>query len=409
MVGLFVVGCFPLLRALSRPGLSWVLRVKARATHFGESSWSRSCRGRHVGCGVRSHATGAHCLRSVSSKPHAVGLSGVTLLPELVWPAVHLLCMGAWLSCCRQHYAWPVLLPWRRMRRLIDGLSCCRVCWAIGGRLRLCGGARTLSWRVLCWCVTHLMAGRGVVVYGPPHGGACCVGVRPPHGGACCLGVWPPSWLGVVWWCMAPHMVGHALVVCGPPHGGARCGGVWPRAWWGMVWWRVAPCWWGVVWWCVAPLMVGRAALVCDPLYGGACCAGLRCVVLCGVVCCGGVWALRGGACCVGVWPPSWWGVVCCVLARHVAVCYVALCCVVWWWCVALLMVGRAALVFGHPHGGACCVGVRCVVLCGIVCCGGVWLPSRWGVVWWCVAPLMVRHGVLCYVALQCVVLLWVV
>ena len=35
MVGLFVVGCFLLLPALSRPGLTWVLRVKARASRCG--------------------------------------------------------------------------------------------------------------------------------------------------------------------------------------------------------------------------------------------------------------------------------------------------------------------------------------------------------------------------------------
>ena len=276
-----------------------------------------------------------------------------------------------WVSGCR------VVASVRRGRFSCRGvlcasLSCCQVCWDIGGRLLLCCGARTPSWwGVLRCCVAHLMAGRGVVVYGPPHGGACCGRV------------WPPSWWGVLRWCVAPlmmgrgvvlwapHMLGNAVVVCSPPYGGAWCGGVWSRAWWGVVCWRVAPCWWGVVWWCVAPLMVGRAALMCGLPHGGACCVGVRRVVLCGVVCCGGVWPPHGGACHVGLSPPSWWGVVFCVVSRRPVVCCVALRCVVWWWCVAPLLVGLAA--FG--------CGVLC---CVVLCC-----------VWWCVAPRMVGRAVL--------------
>ena len=135
----------------------------------------------------------------------------------MIWPAMRSLCMGMWLSCCRQRYAWLVLLPWTPGRRLMAGLSCCRVCPAIGGRLRLFGGARTpLWWGVLRWCVAHLMAGRGVVVYGPPHGWAYCGGV------------WPPSWWDVLRWCVAPLMAGRGVGARGPPHGGACCGGVWP-------------------------------------------------------------------------------------------------------------------------------------------------------------------------------------
>ena len=133
-----------------------------------------------------------------------------------------------WLLCCRQHCAWPDSLPWRRLRRLMASLSCCRVCWAmvaIGGRLQLCGGARSPScWGVLLSCVAQLMVWRGAAVYCPPH-------VR-----ACCGGVWHPSWWGVL------------LSLCAPPHCGAWCGGVW------------SPAWWGVVWRCVAPRTVGRAA-----------------------------------------------------------------------------------------------------------------------------------------------------
>ena len=112
------------------------------------------------------------------------------------------------------------------------------------------------------------------------------------------------------------------------------------------------------------------------PQHGGACCVGVRCVVLCGVVCCDGLWPPPAGAGCVGVWPPSLWGVVCCVVSRCVAVCCVVLHCVVW-------------------RGGA------------------VWPPSWWGVPRWCVAPLLfalccvvlcgVALGVLCCMAVCCV------
>ena len=147
-------------------------------------------------------------------------------------------------------------------------------------------------WRsvaVVWWCIAPLMVGRVVVVCGPPHGVAWCGGV------------WPPSWWGVLWWCVVPLMVGCDVVVCGPLHAAAWRGGAWPLAggeWCGGVW---HPSRWRVLRWCVAPLMVG---LCCVML----CCAALRCVVLCcvalyGVVVCG---SPHGGVCCIGVWPPAW-------------------------------------------------------------------------------------------------------
>ena len=156
------------------------------------------------------------------------------------------------------------LLPWRRLRGLMAGLSCCQVCWAvvaIGGLLQLCGGARTPSWwGVQRCCVADLVVGHGVVVYGPPRCGVCC--------GVVCS----PSWWGVLRWCVPPLMVGRGVVVCGPFHGGACCGGVCLSAW----------C--GVLHWCVVRLMLGRGVVVCGPTHGGACCG--------------------------AVWPPSWWGML---------------------------------------------------------------------------------------------------
>ena len=100
----------------------------------------------------------------------------------------------------------------------------------------------------------------------------CAVLVRGlPPVGACCVGVWPPALTGVLCWCVAPLimgrallvrgplMVGRAVLVRGPPHGEGCCRVAW------------APSWWGVPWWCLAPHMVGRAVLVRGPPPGGAC------------------------------------------------------------------------------------------------------------------------------------------
>ena len=234
---------------------------------------------------------------------------------------------------------------------------------------------------VLWWCVAPLLVGRAASGCGV----LCCVAL-------CC-----------VWWCVTPHIVGRAALGCCPSLGGAVL-----RCVVGCGVGSVVLC--GVVL-CVVPLLVRRAAFGC----------GVLCFsTLCGVVVCG---PLDGGACRGGVWPPSWWGCValCSVVSRHVAVCCVVQCggvwppsrrgvlprcvaptlegrgslgcgvlccgafCCVWSWCVApfmvgraalgcgvlccvvlcrvrrcvaTCMVGRAALVFGPPHGGACCAGV---------------------------------------------------
>ena len=107
---------------------------------------------------------------------------------------------------------------------------------------------------------------------------ASCV---PSHGRFVLLSGVLGHWrsVAVVWWCMAPRMVGRVAVVCGPPHGGAWCGASWP------------PTWWGILWLCLAPLMVGRGVVVCGPLHYAACRRG--------------AWPLAGGAWCGGVRHPS--------------------------------------------------------------------------------------------------------
>ena len=69
---------------------------------------------------------------------------------------------------------------------------------------------------------------------------------------------------------------------------------------------------------------------------------------------------------------------------------------------MAPLMVGRVVVVCGLSHAGACCVGVCPPSWWGVVFGpprggawrGGVWLPAGWGVLCWCVAPLMAGRGV---------------
>ena len=77
------------------------------------------------------------------------------------------------LRCC-QHYAWLVLLVGRRLRRLMVGLSCCCMCWAVAavwGRFRLfqlgwagtaCSGSASppSRWGVLWRCWAFLLVGR---------------------------------------------------------------------------------------------------------------------------------------------------------------------------------------------------------------------------------------------------------
>ena len=152
------------------------------------------------------------------------------------------------------------------------------------------------------------------------------------------------------------------MLVCGSPHGGACCVGLW------------APSWLGVLYWCVVALIVGRAVLV--PVCGSA------------GVWCGGVWlglsafvglrlrlcCLPGrGWCCAGAPPPYPVGACCvCACPPHGGVCFVRFCPPAWWgvvcWCLAPLLVGRAVSVPVCRGGG--------------VSCRGVWLglPSSMGV-----------------------------
>ena len=282
------------------------------------------------------------------------------------------------------------------------------------------------------------MVGRAVLVCGPTHGGACCVGLCSP------------SWWGVVCWCVPPSlfMVGRAVSVCAP-----------------------LP-WWGVLRWFVAPLVVGPAALVGVPPLSrgcrvGACPPRSWCVVW-GVVICsvgcgrGCVVGLAGvgvvlvcvpspvGACRVCAWRPPWWGVLCrsvrvsvrgvvagwmpalfCWSAVVSAAVQPALSGVGCLWrrpcrgwcsagaysppcwgipclCLAPPLVGRAVLVRGPPLAGACCVGGRllwwwCLVwgvvglwlrLCCCLgrgwCCAGACPPPCWGVSCLCVPPPLV-------------------
>ena len=223
-------------------------------------------------------------------------------------------------------------------------------------------------WGVPCWRVASLMAGRPALLWGPPHGGACCVGASPA------------SWWGVLCGYVARLMVGPAVLMSAGRGGCAWCGGA------GLGLWFVLPgnrrrwcqvggvlagatgslfCWCGVVF----------AALW--PAYSGGCGRRSSCGWGC-VVCLAGVGAVlvrgppHGRACCVGARPPPTEGhaVSVCGLSHGGELC----------WRVARLMVGRAALLCGPPNGGGCCAGAR--------------PPSWWGVLCCCLPAAVVVRGV---------------
>ena len=284
--------------------------------------------------------------------------------------------------------------------------------------------------------------------------GLCCLLGR----GWCCAGAWPPSWWGLLRWCVAPPMVGRAVLMraprplwgvlcrcvappkvgaelaCGPPHGRPCCFAAWP------------PSWWGVLCRCMAPLMVGHAVLVpvrpggcawcggaglglssCVPPGGrrwvrvGGACGGVLAGAMRGLFCLFGVvFAAIQSACSEGCGRRLGCGCGCvdhragpgAVLVRgppHGWAYCVGACPPPWWgvlcWCVPPPMVGLAALVCGPPLGGACCVGACpphggacCVGVCppprGGACCVGLWPPSWWGVQRLCVASLSVGCSV---------------
>ena len=287
---------------------------------------------------------------------------------------------------------------------LLLGLCC------LLGRGWCCAGAWPPSWRGLpSWCVAPPMVGRAVLVRAPcPLWGVLCrcvvmvgravLACGPPLGRPCCCARWPSSWLGVLCRCVAPLMVERAVLV--PVH--RRC-----CAWCGGAWLGLSSC--------VPP--GGPRWVRVDGARGGVSVGAVRglfclsCVVFaafrsacsgrCGrrVGCgCGCVDRLAGVGSVLVRGPPHGWA--CCFGA----------CPPQWWgvlcWCVAPPMVGRAALICGLPLGGACCVGAcppdcgRAVWVCaplprGRACCVGLWPPSWWGAVCWCVTPS--RCGVPCW------------
>ena len=188
-----LVGCAVLLPA-GRGGGAWI----------GLVLFGLGCR-RLLG-GLRLRLCGllgrGWCCASACPPPPPVGACRVVPCPPLVGRAV---------SACLSFDSW---FCSRRNARLALLVRCCL-------RRRTAGVARcwlsvVFPWPglVLCWCMPPSPPFRGAVfVRGPPNGGACCVGVCTPHGGACGVGLWPPSWWGVLCPCVAPLLVGRAVLV----------------------------------------------------------------------------------------------------------------------------------------------------------------------------------------------------
>ena len=119
------------------------------------------------------------------------------------------------------------------------------------------------------------------------------------------------------------------------------------------------PSCWGVRCCCLAPPLVGRAVSACS-CFGSWCCSQLDARLVSLVRCC-----LRRRTA----------GVVGCCLSVVFAWPGLVLCC-----CVPPPLMGRAALVCGPLHGGACCVGAW-APLAG-ACCVVARLPRWWCLVW---------------------------
>ena len=184
-----------------------------------------------------------------------------------------------------------------------------------------CSGGCGRLWGCRCGCLDRLSGVGSVLLRGPPHGWAYCVGACPPHGGACCVGVCPsPPWWGVLHWLVVPLLVGRAVLVRAPLTVGRAVLVRAPRPLWGVLCWRAA-C-----------RMVVRAALLRGPPHGGACCA--------------------------GAWPSSW----CCVGA-----CPTRWLCVVWW-CLAWVVVVGAAWGPALGSVGGACGGVLAGAMPRFVC-----------------------------------------
>ena len=334
---------------------------------------------------------GARCIGACP--PPMVGCAVLVCGPPMVGRAVLVFRPPAWwdvLCCC--------------VAPLMVGRAALVPAGHVGGAW--CGGVWLGLSPLLgcgCGCVVCLAVVGAVLVRGPPLPGRAVfvrapppmVGLavlvcNPPHGGVCCVGLWPPSLWGVLCWCVAPLLVGSAVLVPARRGGGAWFGGVcfWLSS--SVGWVAVAVvlfacqgsvlCWcvpplpcWGVPCLCVAHPLVGHPVSACSG-FSSWCCSRLDARLVLLVRCClrrrtsgvVGCWLsvlfswpgfvlcwcvprpllgravfvrgpLHGGACCVGMCPPPWWGVL--------------------RWFVAPLMVGRAVLVRGTPPGGACCVG----------------------------------------------------
>ena len=189
-------------------------------------------------------------------------------------------CFGplhAWLVWCLPACVWSVyghvvaaavvLLVHRCVSRLMVGL------FGVGSLALLRALARSDVVRVVVLLVSVLVGCARVGL----RLGLCCLLGR----GWCCAGAWPPSWWGLLRWCVAPRMVGRAVLVRASRPLWGCCVGVCPLPRWVL---------------CsrAAHRIVVRAALLRGPP--------------------------RGGACFAGAWPPSWWGTLCWCLSAAVVV-----------------------------------------------------------------------------------------
>ena len=227
--------------------------------------------------------------RSATMQRLQVGGLVAVVAVLIAWPGLVLCWCAAPLLVGRAVLACPGLGSWccSRLDARLALLVCCGICRRTASVVG-CWLSVVFAWLgpVLCWCMPPPLLGRALFVPGPPHGGACCVGVLPPHGGACRVGLWPPSWWGMLCWCVAPLLVGPAVLV---PARRGDCGwlglsssvgcvavAVVLFAWPGLVLcWCLAPSCWGVPCFCVPPPLLGRVVSASWG-FGSWCCSRLN-------------------------------------------------------------------------------------------------------------------------------------
>ena len=148
------------------------------------------------------------CSAGACPPPPPVGACRVCAWPPPWWGVrcrrVLVLVRGVVAGSMLGLFCWFAIVS-ATVRPALSGLGCL---WCLPGRSWCCTGACLApSSGVLCLCVAPTMVGCAVMVCTLPMVGRAVLVCGAPHGGACCVGAWPPSWCGVLCWCLPAAVV----------------------------------------------------------------------------------------------------------------------------------------------------------------------------------------------------------